>query len=205
MQLDTYVREVERYGGDLGMPLCEQVFHADSEAVLAIVGGLSGDEGAETRWRLALAGTDRLLDDFGLDLPARLALVRRLRAGRAGERRADVHLERQLGEKYRKLRGAIEGLIAPALQPALERDDPSARGFAALAGRSRAIAPVSSALRALAAAGRLTVRLDQLVASLIHMHANRLLHAAARAQELVLYDMLDRFYTSREARARKRA
>jgi hypothetical protein len=32
------------------------------------------------------------------------------------------------------------------------------------------------------------------------MHANRLLRGAHRAQELALYDLLDRIYTSRLAR-----
>jgi hypothetical protein len=32
------------------------------------------------------------------------------------------------------------------------------------------------------------------------MHANRMLRAAARAQELVLYDFLHRLYESRAAR-----
>ena len=36
VQLDTYEREVERYGGPEGIELAEQLFHADSEAVLAI-------------------------------------------------------------------------------------------------------------------------------------------------------------------------
>ena len=74
VQLDTYVRELERYGGATGMPLCERIFQADSEAVLSIVEALSGDAGADARWRLALAGIDRLHDDIGFDLPARLAL-----------------------------------------------------------------------------------------------------------------------------------
>ena len=37
VQLDTYEREVERYGGEAGIGLAERVFHADSDAVLAIV------------------------------------------------------------------------------------------------------------------------------------------------------------------------
>ncbi|MDP8931941.1 MAG: lantibiotic dehydratase, partial [Actinomycetota bacterium] len=37
VQLDTYEREVERYGGDRGIELAEQVFQADSDAVLAIL------------------------------------------------------------------------------------------------------------------------------------------------------------------------
>jgi hypothetical protein len=43
----------------------------------------------------------------------------------------------------------------------------------------------------------------ELVPSLIHMHANRLLRSAQRAQELVLYDFLYRIYESELVRARK--
>ena len=52
LQLDTYEREVERYGGPEGMVLAERLFQADSEAVLEIVeqypedarGGPSGQD-----------------------------------------------------------------------------------------------------------------------------------------------------------------
>jgi class I lanthipeptide synthase len=37
--------------------------------------------------------------------------------------------------------------------------------------------------------------------SYAHMHANRLLRGAHRAQELVLYELLHRVYASRLARA----
>jgi hypothetical protein len=40
-----------------------------------------------------------------------------------------------------------------------------------------------------------------LATSFIHMHANRLLRSAARAQELVIYDFLERCYTSQIARS----
>lgn len=201
LQLDTYVREVERYGGDEAMPVCERLFQADSEAVLSIVEALSAEGGADARWRLALVGIDRLQDDLGLDPAARLALVGRLREGYGRELRADPGLERQLGERYRQERLALEPLFAAE---AGGPDHELAIGFAALSARSRAIAPEVAALRALEADGRLTVPLDQLAASLIHMHANRLLRSAARAQELVLCDLLHRLYTSREARARRR-
>lgn len=42
--------------------------------------------------------------------------------------------------------------------------------------------------------------LRTLAGSYIHMHANRLLRSAARAQELVLYDFLCRLYESQAAR-----
>jgi hypothetical protein len=39
MQLDTYEREVERYGGAEGIELAERLFQADSEAMLQMVAG----------------------------------------------------------------------------------------------------------------------------------------------------------------------
>ncbi|MFP2928922.1 lantibiotic dehydratase, partial [Pyxidicoccus sp. 3LG] len=65
LQLDTYEREVERYGGPAGIELAEQLLAADSEAVLALLEAYPGDAGASLRWRLALLGMDTLLDGLG--------------------------------------------------------------------------------------------------------------------------------------------
>ena len=63
-----------------------------------------------------------------------------------------------------------------------DMDQAIAVGVEALSARSRAIAPAMAALRALHVEGRLAVSLEQLAASLTHMHANRLLRSAARAR-----------------------
>ena len=61
MSVDTYVREIERYGGGRGIELAEDWFRLDSEAALAVLRAVeeTGDEGL--RWRAALLGFDRLL------------------------------------------------------------------------------------------------------------------------------------------------
>ena len=46
---------------------------------------------------------------------------------------------------------------------------------------------------------QLTLPLPELAVSYLHMHANRLLRSAHRAQELVLYDFLARLYQSQAA------
>src|SRR5262249_37635552 len=61
LQLDTYEREVERYGGPEGIVLAERLFHADSEAILALAGLLAEDARGDLRWRLALVGMHLLL------------------------------------------------------------------------------------------------------------------------------------------------
>jgi hypothetical protein len=42
--------------------------------------------------------------------------------------------------------------------------------------------------------------MTDLAASFAHMHVNRLLRSAHRAQELVLYELLDRAYSARAGR-----
>jgi thiopeptide-type bacteriocin biosynthesis protein len=195
LQLDTYERELRRYGGDEGIELSEELFRHDSEAVLGIVRTLWGDEGLDARWRLALYGIDRLLDDFGLDLERKRAWSRGCRDGFARELDVRGQTKRALGERYRAERKALDELLG------LEEGDdhPLAPGVQLLRERSRRLAPLIERLRA--REQRLSVSLDDLLWSYAHMHANRLLRGAHRAQELVLYDLLDHVYASRLARA----
>jgi lantibiotic biosynthesis protein len=194
IQLDTYEREVERYGGARGIELCEQIFWHDSDAVLDIVSMLQGDAGADARWRLALRGADMLLDDLGLDFPARLQLVRQVRDAFRDEFNAGTALYKQIGERFRRERQSLFELLAR--DPARDRDSELAPGLEILALRSTHVRSLAGALRAC----RLDAPLASFAGSLVHMHINRLLHASQRAQELVLYDFLHRWYDSRRAR-----
>ncbi|XYH98533.1 lantibiotic dehydratase [Sorangium sp. So ce1128] len=204
LQLDTYERETERYGGHEGMELSEQVFHADSDAVLELVGFLARTEGADdARWRLALCGMDMLLDDFKLDLGTKLAVAERARRAFASEFRANVALTRTLGDKHRKESKALGMLLERATGDDDDAVRPLSPGIEILRRRSERLAPVSEALRAAEQAPRLWLPVTDVVPSYLHMFANRLLHAEARAQELVLYDFLARLYGSRLARARR--
>ncbi len=201
VQLDTYEREVERYGGPEALLLAERLFQADSEAVLELLELLPGDAGADARWRLLLCGMDQLLWDLGLGLEARLQVVTSLRESFRREFHVDRALERQLDERFRKERRSMEALLgsrgtgAPAL----------ARGLEVLQRRSEKLAPLVAGMNALAAAGTLAVPMAELAGSFLHMHANRMARSAARAQELVLYDFLTRHYSSLAARQRKAA
>jgi thiopeptide-type bacteriocin biosynthesis protein len=196
MQLDTYEREVERYGGGWGIELAEQVFTADSEAVLAITGSLSGDAGLDLRWRLAMAGIDLLFDDLGLTLGEKQALARGAREGFGQEFGIDGNFRGRVGQRYRAERAYLEALLDPGKDPPA----PLATGLEALRRRSLRLAPAMAELRRLARAGRLSTTMTDLAMSYAHMHANRLLRAAHRAQELVLYELLDRAYSSQAGR-----
>jgi thiopeptide-type bacteriocin biosynthesis protein len=200
-QLDTYEREVERYGGPEGILLAERLFHADSEAVLALAALLPQDTRGDVRWRLALFGADLLLGDLGFDVSTRRAVLRQTRHRFGTEFKAGADLAHQLGAKFRAERKNLEGLLGST---ACE-DDRLAPALEVLRRRSESLAPVMSELKACAKAGRLSVPLTELAPSYLHMHANRLLRSAHRAQELVLYDFLVRHYESQAAQATRKA
>lgn len=195
-QLDTYEREVERYGGPEAMEISEEIFHADSEAVLAALDELEGDRGADWRWRLALVGCDRLLADFGFDLARRRDLMARLRRGFGDEFSVGAELTQQLAQRLRETGDELYALLTAGISP----EHPMAGSLAALDRRSAALAPLVAQLRALESEGRLTAPIDALVTSYLHMFVNRLIRSDARAHELVLYDLLHRLTVSRLAR-----
>jgi thiopeptide-type bacteriocin biosynthesis protein len=196
LQLDTYEREVERYGGDRGIELAEQVFAADSEAVLTILGPLWGDAGLDLRWRLAMCGIDLLFEDLGLTLQEKRSAARRAREGFGREFGIDGDFRGQVSRRYRAERARLEALLDPAHDP----PPPLAAGLEALRRRSLRLAPVAAELRQLDQAGRLSATMSDIAMSHAHMHANRLLRSAQRAQELVLYELLERAYSSQAAR-----
>jgi len=197
MVVDTYEREVERYGGHEGMALAEQLFHHDSEAALSLVRAWVGDESGEARWRLALWGADRLLADIGLGLEARLRMARSMRASLAREYRVDAKMETQLSARFRPLRGELE-----ALMWGTDEHHPLAPGMEVLRQRSERWALVLAELKALQQQGGLLGNLEDIATSYVHMSINRVLRVAQRRQELVLYDMLCRLYDSRRALTR---
>ena len=203
LQLDTYEREIERYGGASGIELAEQLFCADSACVVDIVGMLDGDAGADARWRLALRGIDQLLDDLGFDLAQRLAVMQRSPRLRSPASTASTARSASSAASATSTARSASPSRACSIAPAT----PTATCRPASSGWPRARlanAPIVAELRAAEQRGALTVSLAELAPSYIHMHVNRLIRSAQRAHELVLYDLLVRLYESRVARAKQK-
>nr|MCH9688723.1 lantibiotic dehydratase [Deltaproteobacteria bacterium] len=193
IQVDTYVRELERYGGDLGIDRAEQIFEADSDAVVGVLDALApGPAGADARWRLALAGTDRLLADLRFGGPARLEVSEHLANSFAQEHGADSAFRKQLGQLFRAERSAVMEL----LDRSRSAEHPLGPALAILDARG-------AVLHQLDPAEGGTVVSPAVAASLVHMHCNRLLASHHRAQETVIYDLLRRAHRSIAARRPK--
>ena len=182
VQLDTYEREIERYGA---IELAEEVFHIDSIAAARIIDVLEpGEAGLEERWRLALTGVDRMLSDFGLDLEEKRDLMRAASAAIAAQLDAPPSLRHDLGDAFRQLRPELERLLAA------DAGNPLAPGLDLLAARSPRLAAIAAELRAR------TVPVRDVLLSFIHMYVNRMTRADQQRQELVIYDFLARLYES---------
>jgi thiopeptide-type bacteriocin biosynthesis protein len=199
--LDTYVREIERYGGDRGIELVETLFWRDSEAVLAIVELLDGDAGATARWKLCVRGIDSLLDTVGLDADTRAKVCADGKEMIGRELRADTFMWTKIGDKYTKERADLETMFDR--DPVRDAAHDYQPGFEILARRDAVIAEIGAELQRRDAAGELVPKLGEIAWSLVHMHANRLLHASQRAQEMVLYDFVRRLHAAKKARSKK--
>jgi lantibiotic biosynthesis protein len=170
--IDTYEREVERYGGPEGMAAAEDLFAADSRCVTALLGrrqdGLGLDPVA-----LAVLTTDDLLGGLGLDPRRRLEWY----GGRVADRRAS-------GPEHRRRKAALRPLVADPRQLA---SVPGGRAVLDhLAERRAALAPVARRLAQLTADQEHDPLLHDLAASFVHLHCNRLLGTDPAAERLVL-------------------
>lgn len=185
VQLDTYVRELERYGGVAGVKLAEEIFCADSDAVAALLPLVQSDPAL--RWQLSVFGTDALLTDLGFDTAGKARVLERLVQLYGGELRVDRNVRDQLAKQTRVRREAVSTILSTA------NDQP---WTATYRQRSARVRPVGGALR------ELDVAFDELASSYLHMHLNRWFRSTPRAQEFVVYDLLHRWLLSQLARDR---
>ena len=180
--VDTYEREIERYGGEEGLRLAEAVFCADSPAaagMLRLIRESGRHEEEEEATLLAVLGVDDLLRGLGLDTAARLQLLR-----------AAAVLSPRDGKVYRRRKDELrQSLIDPG-SPALAD---------LLAERRAALALIGERLRALDREGRLYRPLPTICRSFVHLYVNRLLGADRDLEDLVLA-LLRRAHEARSAR-----
>jgi thiopeptide-type bacteriocin biosynthesis protein len=195
--LDTYEREIERYGGDHGIELAERIHAADSDAVLSVLGMLDGDDVDDARWKMCLYATDRLLADAGFDVQQRRDWAKSGAAGYRAEYAGGHALDAGIGRRWRIERAELAALL----------DDTEAHPYESarkpFLQRSERIAPLLAELAERDRNGRLTRPLHDLLRSFSHLNAIRLLRSAARTHELVLLSFLDRHYASQIAQARR--
>lgn len=180
--IDSYEREIERYGGLEGTEVSERVFEADSRTVLGLL-GLPTLSTISDATDVAALTVHALLADLGLDAEARLALYRRAAAT------SDESIGRRAGEDYRQRKTRLRRLLGPEGATEL---DPSGQLGALLEGQRAELTAAGSDLVRLAAEGKLTEHPDSVWPSYVHMHHNRLIGVGPAPTEAHLMHLLRR-------------
>jgi thiopeptide-type bacteriocin biosynthesis protein len=192
LQIDTYKRELERYGQH-SFPEIETVFFADSVATINLLDLLGGDEGERYRWLIGLRSVHSILDDMNFTLPEKKELMDALQERFFKEFNGNTQLTVQLNNKYRAHTKDITSFMNAADDEINEMNE----AVAILNERSARIKQVMGTLLP-----GLEVSRSNLAASLVHMFLNRLFVSKQRVHELVVYHYLKKYYESTLARAK---
>lgn len=195
IQVDTYEREVERYGIH-SMDLAEKIFFYDSKMIVDMLSLIEGDEGERIRWLFALRAVENMLEDFQFDMEQRFDQVTMLRENFGREFNMQRGLKDQTEKKFRANRPQINELMDRANDEVSEMYPL----FQLLAQKSAAVKPFVKEILDLNQNNRLEMPLNDLLASYSHMMINRLFKSKQRLHELVVYDFLHRYYKSEIAR-----
>jgi thiopeptide-type bacteriocin biosynthesis protein len=187
IDIGTYMPERERYGTE-SMPLVEQIFCADSIAVTkSLCSGLFGND-EDNRWLYAIASIDQLLDDFEFNLEDQKSLLLELSRSYGKEFGKNKDLAKQLSDKFRQHRKNITGLLSGDSDHLIHE---------VLSKRSLLAEEAVKKVLNMYKEGQMSVSKNDLLSSLIHMSMNRIFRNNNRLHEMVVYDLLFRYYKSR--------
>lgn len=192
LSLDTYVREIERYGA-LTIEDCEAIFHADSIASYKFLSLLNGNEGEELRWQFAFISIDYLLEDFNFSIENKFNLLSQLANNFFNEfapttDEGKKNLMVSLNENFRQKKALIRGVLEKE-NAFIEFEE----AYKIFTERSKLIRNLSGNII------ENHENLFGLLASIIHMSMNRLFLINQRRHELVIYYLLNKYFESKIA------
>lgn len=196
--IDTYKREVERYGAKT-IHFCEKWFQKDSENILDFLSQIEGEEGEEYRWQYALVAIDQMLDSFGYSMEEKLDLLDRKQKGFGKELGMNKNLKVQIDQLFRQYRNPIRQILVLK-----EPTEDYEVFFDVLKAHKQHIDASIEMLNQFYTTETNYFPLKQsIVASFIHMTMNRLFNSEQRLHEFIIYSLLYRFYRSEIARTKK--
>ncbi|WP_338870770.1 lantibiotic dehydratase [Spirosoma sp. SC4-14] len=181
MQIDTYQRELERYGID-HISLCETLFYYDSLSTLAFITHTGEAFDENLRVAVCMRKIDHLLAGAGFSTADCQYILEELKEQFFQEFGGNSALRHQLNEKYRTYRILLEQALAENFPFASDLTEWESRQTPLVHHLTESI--------------RNTKRLYSIVQSLIHMIVNRLFPSKQRVYELVIYHCMAKYYDS---------
>ncbi|MDW3191890.1 MAG: lantibiotic dehydratase [Cytophagales bacterium] len=190
VQVDTYVREIDRYGKSID--LSERIFSFDSIATVKILKILDSIDNPEYyRWLLCMRNVNSFLNDCGYDNNNKLQFFSNLEKSMSDEFISNKSIMKNLNKKYREESQTIFGF--------LNQDDDHLNATMVeisnvLAERSNRIIPIINEIKNQYLAN--PFKFQMVVGSHVHMIINRFLKSDQRKQEWVIYTFMYKYYKS---------
>jgi thiopeptide-type bacteriocin biosynthesis protein len=194
IQTDTYQRELERYG-KASIELSEIFFHINSQTVLSVLKTLSNDEAINQRFVSGLIGVAKLYEAFGYTIQTAMPLVEQSAKSFGNEfgiQRSES-LREKIKDDYRNL--------SPEIEKALNEKSEHQVYSKAMTQFNRQIKLCLPLLKQLQNT-KYAKPLDELIPSYIHMFVNRFFTDNQRFHEMMIYQLLEKYYKSKLARAK---
>jgi thiopeptide-type bacteriocin biosynthesis protein len=193
VEFATYQREWERYGGERGMRLAEQLFFHDSLACLDLIEAEGRGALAKTRREYSLLFVERFLDLFGFDREARVAYYAFAHSWPLSDGTWNDEDVEALDRKFESLEpGLVELLRGDQSRDPVAQwggDEPARIAADALDASRPVIEEIKEGLRS----GEIPQNPINLAWSYTHMHCNRL--GIDAVPEAILRYFMWRLYT----------
>lgn len=195
IQIDTYQREIERYGYKT-MLLSENLFFHDSRMIVKIINALKYYTDDELKGLFSLKLIDAFLDNFGFTLVEKIFILERLQNNFKMEFNIDKQLKHQFGDKYRLLKIKIEKILTNNATDDCQLNT----CYQYIEEKSQNTKDIIKKIIDYVNFQGKDLFIERLIESYIHMMINRYFRSKQRVHELIIYDYLYRYYISLLAR-----
>ena len=195
VQIDTYKREIERYGKN-SIELSENLFWHDSNMIVSALSLFESYEDDKTCWLFSIRAIDQLLMDFKFVTQQKYDLLNNLANNFGKEFNINSPLIIQLSNKYRKEKKTIFAIM----NRSKDSHSPYKPLFELLRVKSKNTTDIVTDILILDKNNKLQIPLNNLLDSYIHMLMNRLFRSKQRLHEMVIYGFLFRYYRTELAR-----
>lgn len=191
IQLDTYKREISRYG-DQTIEDSERLFFVDSWCFSEFLKRTNVESRDHIRWLFGLKSIDQFLHAFNYDLHQKLEILDHLRNYYGKEFNMSRPLKKQMDHKYRRLREDLVCFLK-------SKNSQYQYLYKLLEDRDLKIFPITKVINTKLSAD-MSINKKSFLASHLHMIMNRLFPSKSRLNEMVAYDYLYRYYHSEIAK-----
>jgi len=183
VQLDTYQRELERYGNTT-METSESIFYYDSEMMIDYLALKPFFLEEETELLFSFLAIDSFLNVFSLQNKQKLDLLDKLQVSFKKEFNATKILKKEFDKNYRSVSSRIDAFIN-------NQDDEFSDLYQIINHKESNLKSLFSK-----ETFQLEMDLNSFLSSHIHMTINRQFSSRQRHYECLIYDHLYRYYKS---------